>query len=444
MEIRDKTMVIMTNECCFEEIKKRNNVMVGTEIEFTTKDMLKGKPTYFKPLATVAAAIILMIISTLFILPNFIAEAKAVAMVTIDINPSVGLELNQKQEVLKLLHLNEDAEKLPIPSVKGKNVRVAIEEIMAIVKGKGYLQEDDNYVLLTTVSLEKQKGEEEDEELSILAEELKISIENNVYQKEGKNVVVLTLESNYETLVKAQAEKTSVGKMELYQRLEAEEDKEDSEDDDVKLDEIKSKNVKELVEVVEKRPHPVFDQRSDKKNGKSHPIFENHPNKSKEKEAIEDQEESKEDKKELKKDKKDKERKKYKHKKDKDRKEDKEHKEHKEDNEDRKRNEHKEEKEEKEDTKKDKKEPKEKFKEDKGEDKKKSEKKHPVLNQQSEKKHNKEQSTSRDDEIRNIGETRIKREGKKWHLDENSPDEVKKALMRNGIRRKILEVININ
>ncbi len=290
MEIRSHSMVIMTNECGFEEIKKRNDITVGMEIDFNKQDIIRKNKSKFKIIATIAAAIILCIVSSLFMMDQKNKLSIPVAMLTIDINPSIALEINHKQEVLEVIPLNKDAEEFSFDSFKNQDVRRVIEEFVLMAGEKGYLQETDNYILLTTVSLEKEMDKED--QLMDLAEELKKNVEETFENRDGKSVVVLTLDSNYETLQKAKKEKISVGKMEIYQRLQV------KDEEDVSLEKIKTQQIKELIRHEEKKEHPVFEKHPSNKEDKEHPVFEKHPGskEGKQQPVVEDKSSKKEEK----------------------------------------------------------------------------------------------------------------------------------------------------
>ena len=70
---------------------------------------------------------------------------KVLTVLTIDINPSLKLSLNYKDEVVKVEGLNEDGKNLiKTENLKGDDLEDAIEEIVESAVEKGYVAEKEN------------------------------------------------------------------------------------------------------------------------------------------------------------------------------------------------------------------------------------------------------------------------------------------------------------
>ena len=100
--------------------------------------------------------IILIIVLVLFLLGisgtslwYYLRINKIVTTITLDINPSIELGLNYKNEVVKIEGLNEDGSNLlKEENFKGDDLNDALEEITELVIEKGYIKEDDNYIVV--------------------------------------------------------------------------------------------------------------------------------------------------------------------------------------------------------------------------------------------------------------------------------------------------------
>ncbi|MBK5445665.1 hypothetical protein [Peribacillus sp. TH24] len=116
------------------------------------------------------------------ILPSYSSEHVS-AYMTIDVNPSIELELNDQLEVLKLTGLNEDG-KLVINKLtnwKGKEIKTVTNRIVETTKKLGYLKGNKQIVVSTTL-LDKDKKLDKN-----LKEEIKeISEQGNVSQTKMK------------------------------------------------------------------------------------------------------------------------------------------------------------------------------------------------------------------------------------------------------------------
>lgn len=81
-------------------------------------------------------------------------KAEATSFVGIDINPSIELTLDQNDKVMSIRGTNEDGQVLLYgeSSFEGLSVDIAIERITDLAVELGYLTEDENSVVNTTVS----------------------------------------------------------------------------------------------------------------------------------------------------------------------------------------------------------------------------------------------------------------------------------------------------
>ncbi|MGS0971802.1 MAG: anti-sigma-I factor RsgI family protein [Candidatus Izemoplasmataceae bacterium] len=74
--------------------------------------------------------------------------------ITIDINPSVELLLNEDDEIVEINAINEDAEALidDQEHYKGMNIDTAIRNLIQNAINQGYIVNEDNYILVNVVS----------------------------------------------------------------------------------------------------------------------------------------------------------------------------------------------------------------------------------------------------------------------------------------------------
>ncbi|MFU2015501.1 anti-sigma factor domain-containing protein [Peribacillus butanolivorans] len=186
LSINKRFVTLLTPEGEFLKTKKQERTYeVGEEITFSP---FKPKVTLsfssfhlsFKKKAVLSVAAALLILFS--ILPSYSSEHVS-AYMTIDVNPSIELELNDQLEVLKLTGLNEDG-KLVIDKLtnwKGKEVKTVTNRIVETTKKLGYLKGNKQIVVSTTL-LDKDKKLDKN-----LKEEIKeISEQGNVSQTKMK------------------------------------------------------------------------------------------------------------------------------------------------------------------------------------------------------------------------------------------------------------------
>ena len=236
----------MAEDCTFKRIKKSDGLEEGMEIYFEDRDIIKNSNFTIKNISKGVAAVLIFAVTSLYVLGFWNENYKSVALLAVDINPSVEMEINKNYRVIKISALNEEASKLPLEDLKNYPLIDALEEIVEMVETAGYIKKDEsNRVLVTSVELKS--NDEGDENLDNLIMEGKKKIEE-VSNERGQQVEVVTIKSDIETLNKAKEENISVGKMEIYKEIEDENKNQDKNE----IMELKDKKSEESIKEVEK------------------------------------------------------------------------------------------------------------------------------------------------------------------------------------------------
>ncbi|MCA1062129.1 anti-sigma factor domain-containing protein [Rossellomorea sp. AcN35-11] len=159
LEIKRDMLVMITQDGEFlKGIKQPDQqYAVGDEIPFFP---MSNERRASKPLITwnwkVSTALLtaMIVIFSLFS-SAFLQSNQAYAYVSVDINPSIELTLNNKQEVIALTPFNEDAKSLlrKLKDWEEQDVSQVTEEILLLCKEMGYLK-DNQHVLITSSFVE--------------------------------------------------------------------------------------------------------------------------------------------------------------------------------------------------------------------------------------------------------------------------------------------------
>ncbi|MDR7871207.1 MAG: anti-sigma factor domain-containing protein [Tissierellaceae bacterium] len=269
VEVCSDSIVVITEDCTFKRIKKSVGLEEGMEVYFEERDIIRKSNTSINSISKIVA-IILLVITSIYGIQVWDINYRAVAIVSIDINPSVEIKVNKNHRVINATPLNKDALNLPLKKLKGQILTNALDELVQTAKTEGYIKEnEENYILLAVVGLSN--NEKDTDALEHLLVEGKEKIEN-MSSEENQHIEVVTVESNKETLKKARIEHVSVGRMEVYEN-----NKDNNKDGQISKEEIKEEKVKELIEKI----------------GKEHPVFEEHPgnsnNSDKDKKNVKDE-----------------------------------------------------------------------------------------------------------------------------------------------------------
>ena len=112
--------------------------------------------------------VILFLLAVVFGLIYYYEFNKIVAVVTMDINPSVSLSLNRMGKVIKAEGINEDGKKLLQDNkLKGESLENAIDNISDLVIDNGYFSNENNHILVNV------EGEIKEDVSKILTNEIK-------------------------------------------------------------------------------------------------------------------------------------------------------------------------------------------------------------------------------------------------------------------------------
>ena len=156
MQIANGHAIVLTKNREFLKIPLLDGMSVGQEVDVpATADIRKvseKKRNWFmktwKQTGAVAACLLLAV--GFFGSQSFLGgDPKAYAYVTVDINPSIELSIDDKHKVVDFKGLNQDGEQvLNDLKLQGMSVDEAISKLAEIAKNKGYLNEQSE-VLIT-------------------------------------------------------------------------------------------------------------------------------------------------------------------------------------------------------------------------------------------------------------------------------------------------------
>ncbi|QOR67686.1 anti-sigma factor domain-containing protein [Cytobacillus suaedae] len=249
MEINNDLLTMLTPEGEFLKARKQDtHYEIGEEIDFfpvTVTAVETPKKKWFQlnklrvALMSSAAAILFFIT----VIPQMMANP-VYAYMTIDINPSFEIGLNNELKVVSLDALNNDGENIlqEYPNWKNQHIDEVTEKIISKSREQGFLI-DGQEVLITTI-LNEEKISEVSEKLA-----KEIQVISTTYKQ--KQIEITAVESDIETREKAQKQGVSTGrllqlenKLPVKEKVEAPEDNtgEKPADDDDKKEIVKEED----------------------------------------------------------------------------------------------------------------------------------------------------------------------------------------------------------
>lgn len=207
-------------------------------VKVSSMKKLDTKKTDKKKIIIVVCLIVVLTIG-LLVGSYFITESKnkkkdniddvVASSVTLDINPSIKMELNKDRLVVNLISLNEEAKNIVITNYKGSKVDVVIDSITDKLIDKGYAKEELLILVGTTGELK--------------SEEVKEIISNKLNKKNiSYDIIIPTVTETSSELAR---------KYNITESKAAYLEEITNKYDDLKMEELKDKSIKE-IEVIAK------------------------------------------------------------------------------------------------------------------------------------------------------------------------------------------------
>ncbi len=169
MEINERFLTLLTPEGEFLRARKQDRVyVIGQEIDFFPLEQENGKKSSSLPIFNVFrgkaifAAAFALLLAVVSFLPFYQSE-EVYAYMSIDVNPSIELGVNEKHQVIELVPYNEDGKLIveKIKKWKKENIQAVAEKILHQLKEQGYLKENKEMVI-AAVYADEEKNKEDD------------------------------------------------------------------------------------------------------------------------------------------------------------------------------------------------------------------------------------------------------------------------------------------
>lgn len=129
---------------------KKGTVIVMTE---------KRRPNYFKKIAAIAAAIVLVATVALS-LHLYNGNRAEMASVSMEVNPGIEISINRKERVLEVIPLNDDGKTvIGDMDLSGSDLDVAVNALVGSMLKNGFITENANSMLISVDGKNAEKNE---------------------------------------------------------------------------------------------------------------------------------------------------------------------------------------------------------------------------------------------------------------------------------------------
>lgn len=139
--------LVMTDKMTIERLKEREGVCVGDRIEFDIEDQYKG-------IGVKTPVVLMLVLGTVFILMTSIllvtsqgGHKHLYASVSVDINPSIELDIDNKFHVIAVKTFNDDACLLSTDGLLGLSIDQAMVEVIDQARVAGFLDKNSQILI---------------------------------------------------------------------------------------------------------------------------------------------------------------------------------------------------------------------------------------------------------------------------------------------------------
>jgi len=236
VDIKTNYAIVMTDKAEFYKVKKKDGVLLGNKIIFLEDDLYKEMNIKVTKIIGYAAAIMLLLVSSLFLI-QFMTFNKIsyipVAKLSVDINPSVELEINKDYKVINIVSKNSEGDFIADKHMIGTEIQEALYTMLIKAKSKNYITKEKNAVLIGICKI----NDVFPDDLGNFESDLNNRLNSN---NELDYVNIILLQGDNQKLELSKQYDLTIGKYLLYLKV-------NSEGSDLKLEEVKKMTTQELV-----------------------------------------------------------------------------------------------------------------------------------------------------------------------------------------------------
>ena len=219
VEIKDRYAALLQDDGNVVKMKSKN-FSIGDVINIEEKTM--PKKSRFTAIALAVAVVLMMLMGT-----GVWTYATPYYYVSLDVNPSVLMNVNRFERVIGISAMNEDAVAvLEGLNLKNKGINYAISEAVSSIVEAGYLTEEGGNIVIASAAKNDDKSER-------LANKLKVTVEKQI-DENGLKAEVAAGAMGYSMVQEAKDLGITPGKLNIINNLLGEEATQENIDTPVK------------------------------------------------------------------------------------------------------------------------------------------------------------------------------------------------------------------
>lgn len=243
LEMKKDYAILLSNGMAFSHVKKKEGMAIGQTIYYLDEDIYRFNKINYKNLLVYVASLCFMLIlvySATQVVRHGQQTPVSYGIVTLDINPSVEIHINEAAKVLRIRPLNEDAKSI----ILGKYSGMVLEDVLDILTNNaidaGFLKEDGMVMLTYTVVNQGKKDLSEGNSEDLSDEDENYKRIETYMEKKRDHYKFLFAKGTEESVTAAKSKGLSVGKY-IFMKYMSE---------DINLEEIKEMSIEEIFDII--------------------------------------------------------------------------------------------------------------------------------------------------------------------------------------------------
>lgn len=236
IDVKNNYAFVMTEQAEFFKVIKKDDMHAGKQIIFLDDDICKDKEFKRFGIIKYAAVFIILFVSVVF-LSQFSTlneiSYMPIAVVSVDINPSVEFEINNDYKVMKIVSRNNEGDFIASENMIGNDLEEALFNLLLKAESEKYITEEKNSVLIGISVL--------DEKLVSYFNYFEINLSKKIKNNDNlKYIDIVMLQGEKEYLDISRQKDLSVGKYLFFLKI-------NKEGIEIKLDDVKTMTTQDLL-----------------------------------------------------------------------------------------------------------------------------------------------------------------------------------------------------
>lgn len=242
IDMAEEYAIVLTDQVEYFKVIKKDGLFIGKQIIFLEDDIYKERSRSLIACARYAAVFILLVLSTVLLSQLYSFNnlpSMAMAVVSLDINPSVEFEIDKNNQLINITAKNKEGALIINQDMIGKDIKDVLYLAIENAKIQKYITGQDDNIIIGVGFL--------DDTFSIDLDSFKKNIISKIQDNvDFQNINIIILEVNNADIEASRENNITIGKYRLCENLLINHE-------EITLEDIKSLKIGELMELPMKQ-----------------------------------------------------------------------------------------------------------------------------------------------------------------------------------------------